>query len=954
MSSDRATQRLARQITEAADLEGFLSANRHKFAPETVASLKEEVDRLGEVDLTKAEPLARATRDLALLLDDPVSKGYGDAAVARVHYLAGRSAEAEPLYRAAIDRMRAAGRRVEAAALERQLVGVLMDLGQAEEGLAVARRARRTLARAGERRLLAQLETVTGNLHYYLRERYRTALVYLERARANFEELGDDRSLAFVEYNRANAFSDLDMPHQALELYERAERLLLKEGLSRAAAQVSYTAAFTLAVLGRYSDALRRYYATRERARELGDPVNMACAGLYLAELNFRLNILDEASDLADSVLAEFSGLGYEQEVGRTHVIRARIAERRRDPERALEEFARAEAVFDRLAMPVLAAGVRLARADLLLAGGSAEEAAELAAEAAALYGRARLPGKRSQAQLVLCGALRLKGETGAALRLARRVARTAARVGDPLLECKAEELVGSLEIERRRRAEGAAALERAIAGIERLRLHLRPGEMRATFLGDKLSAYEKLVELNLERGDVDGLRAAFRYVEMAKSRALADLMGQYFEAKRGERAPGREAQLREQLARRLEELSWYSSRVDRESEKGDQRNTRLDAHLRSEMVRCERDLAGLFRRLEVEDANLAGLFATQPPGLDELAAEVAPDEALVEFFSVGDRISAFVITREGPVAIPGLAQRHEVERHLAGLRFQLEKFSLGQRYAETHRGALRRCVDDYLEALHGDLIAPLAGALEGRRLIFVPHGSLHYVPMHALKGPDGRYLIEHHEVSYCPSATVFQLCSRRSEPASTATDVLAVGLSDDRTPHIVEELATIGRLFEGAEVLRDERADKAAFLSRAPSSRYLHLATHGYFRRDNPMFSSVRLADGPLSFYDVFDLDLDAELVTLSACNTGINDLAPGDELCGLMRGFLYAGASSLVVSLWAVNDRSTSDIMQRFYGHLRNGASKRSALRLAELEALEQYGHPYYWAPFILMGKA
>ena len=118
-------------------------------------------------------------------------------------------------------------------------------------------------------------------------------------------------------------------------------------------------------------------------------------------------------------------------------------------------------------------------------------------------------------------------------------------------------------------------------------------------------------------------------------------------------------------------------------------------------------------------------------------------------------------------------------------------------------------------------------------------------------------------------------------------------------------------------------------------------------------MFSSVRLDDGPLNFYDVFDLTLDAELVTLSACNTGVNRLAPGDELSGLMRGFLYAGAPSLVVSLWAVNDRSTCELMQTFYRHLQDGNSKRSSLRLAQLESLERYGHPYYWAPFILMGK-
>ena len=489
---------------------------------------------------------------------------------------------------------------------------------------------------------------------------------------------------------------------------------------------------------------------------------------------------------------------------------------------------------------------------------------------------------------------------------------------------------------------------------IEQLRLHIRPGEARAAFLGDKLSPYERLVSLNLERGDADGLRAAFQYVEMAKSRALADLMAQYLGAPRSEALPRREGRLREQLARRLEELSWYSSRIDRESEKGEQRNARLDAHLRGELARCEQVLAGLYRRLEVEDADLANLLALEPVGLDELAGELTPDEAAVEFFIVDDRISAFVVTRDGSAAYPALVDQRDVKRQLTGLRFQLEKFALGNQYTQAHRAALQRCVDNHLEALHRALLAPLGDALDGRRLIFIPHGVLHYVPMHALKGPDGAYVIERNEVSYCPSATVYRLCARRPSPPGSMQRLLAVGLSDERAPHIGDELTALGQLFPEAVLLEGERARKAAFLELAPGARFVHLATHGYFRQDNPMFSSVRLADAPLSFYDVFDLGLDAELVTLSACNTGINGLSPGDELCGLMRGFLHAAAPSLLVSLWAVHDRSTSELMRSFYVHLRRGGGKRSALRAAQLEMLERYEHPYYWAPFVLMGKA
>jgi CHAT domain-containing protein len=952
MEKTQLTERLARQLVEATDLAGFLAANREKFAPETVASLKDEVDRLGDMDLTRAEPLARATAELARLLDDPVSLGYGDAAVARVHFLSGRVIDAERLYQAAIDRLRTAGRRAEAAVLERQLVAVLMKLGRIDDGLKVGRRARRVLARSRDRRMLAQLDTALGNLYYFAGERHRRALTYLDRARDVFEEIGDHRSLAIVEFNRGNIAADMDRPHDALALYERAEALFAENGQERLAAQAGYMRAFTLAVLGRYGEALKRYYVARERSIELGDGLNAAWACLYLAELHSRLNLLAEASELASLSAGNFEAMGYEVETARAHTLSGLVAERRKATTEAATALERAETLFARHHLPVVSADAKLARAEILLARDQAVEALELARDVAAVYGKARLSGRKAWAQLVVADALLVLGKTGEALKGVRAVVRVAERVGDRWLKCKGESLLGAIQIARGEKEKARESLERAVAGIEELRKQIRPGEIRAAFLGDKLSPYERLVELCLERGDAAGLRAAFRYVEMAKSRTLADLMGRLVDAKRGQDTA--DTELRRQLMRRIEELSWYSSRVERESEKGEQRNTRLDAHLRSEIARCERDLAGLFRRMEIEDADFAGLFASEPADLEDFAGQLAPDEAVVEFYTIGDRISAFVVTPDGTEVVRTLADRRTVDRHLAGLRFQLEKFALGRRYADAHKSALRRCTDNHLEALHRELLAPLYPAIEGRRLTFVPHGTLHYVPLHALKGPDGRYLLEHSEVSYCPSATIYQMCSRRPPSTTFGADLFAVGISDDRAPYIADEIAAVGRLFDRSVLVQGQQADKAAFFESAPRSRYLHIATHGDFRHDNPMFSSVRLADGPLSFYDVFDLHLDAELVTLSACNTGINELAPGDELCGLMRGFLYAGAPSLVVSLWAVNDRSTADIMRNFYAHLRAGLDKRAALRLAELEALQQYGHPYYWAPFVLMGKA
>lgn len=154
----------------------------------------------------------------------------------------------------------------------------------------------------------------------------------------------------------------------------------------------------------------------------------------------------------------------------------------------------------------------------------------------------------------------------------------------------------------------------------------------------------------------------------------------------------------------------------------------------------------------------------------------------------------------------------------------------------------------------------------------------------------------------------------------------------------------TLGRLKEldGSTATAEEFAGK------------LHIAAHGIFRSDNPMFSSLKLGDSWLNLFDIFNLQLGAELTTLSACETGMSAVWEGDELLGLARGFLYAGTPSMAVSLWTVNDRSTAQLMRGFYTGPNAGLSKPRALRQAMVEVKADFPHPFYWAPFVLMGKS
>jgi CHAT domain-containing protein len=139
----------------------------------------------------------------------------------------------------------------------------------------------------------------------------------------------------------------------------------------------------------------------------------------------------------------------------------------------------------------------------------------------------------------------------------------------------------------------------------------------------------------------------------------------------------------------------------------------------------------------------------------------------------------------------------------------------------------------------------------------------------------------------------------------------------------------------------------------KGSQSRFVHIATHGWFRQDNPMFSSIKLGTSQLSLFDLYQLNLPAELVTLSGCGTGLNVVLGGDELMGLKRGLLYAGAQGVLLTLWDVNDRSTADFMQLFYRRLMINPNKAQALQYAMEEIRKAYAHPFYWAPFVLVGK-
>jgi CHAT domain-containing protein len=258
--------------------------------------------------------------------------------------------------------------------------------------------------------------------------------------------------------------------------------------------------------------------------------------------------------------------------------------------------------------------------------------------------------------------------------------------------------------------------------------------------------------------------------------------------------------------------------------------------------------------------------------------------------------------------------------------------------------------MDRHLQELYTELVLPLEEDLRSPHLIIVPHGILHYLPFHAFFDGD-QYLIDRHTISYAPSASVLKFCMSR-EPVESCRPVIA-GVADDRAPLIADEIASLKRIAPDAYTYFGDDATISAIRNAVAQADFVHLATHASFRSDNPMLSAFRLSDGWMTALDLYSIKCRTNLVTLSGCKSGVGALPDADELLGLMRGFLYAGAHSLQLSLWDVNDQATCTYMAAFYEQWRSGLTKAEAVRAAAQSVRASHPHPYYWAAFSLIGN-
>jgi CHAT domain-containing protein len=478
------------------------------------------------------------------------------------------------------------------------------------------------------------------------------------------------------------------------------------------------------------------------------------------------------------------------------------------------------------------------------------------------------------------------------------------------------------------------------------VRSGLREERFRAGYLEDKYQVYVALVQLLLKLGHAD---EAFVLAEKLRARSYLDMLSRGRPPIRNEAQRQTETALQNRVRELQRQLEAESSKP-----KPDQKRQALDLFSK-ELGDAERNYENFLDDLRRTEPAYAAVRALTAPSGKEVEQRLTANTALIEYVVGEQSLVIFVLTSDALRARTVPVRAIDLEAKVDTLRdLMLHK--------NTNEWRLPAA------ALYRALIAPVeeAGWLRGiKQLYIIPHAVLHYLPFAVLPKNDNnrsQFLIDDYVLAYLPAAAALVYGDQTERPSNS---VLAMAPSSTRLQFTQRESQSVSDLFPRQHMLLlGSRATESSFKRLAGRYDVIHLATHGYFNKLNPLLSGLMLEpdaqeDGRLEVHEILELKLNAELVTLSACDTALGsgyfaEVPAGDDLVGLTRAFLFAGSPSVLASLWEVNDRSAVQLMHSFYGQLRD-VDKATALAKAqrEMHGRGVYRHPYYWGGFTLVGQ-
>ena len=834
-----------------------------------------------------------------------------------------------------------------AAATQVSKLIALSMLGRYEEAIECGLRARGVFLAYNDSQAAGKIEHNIGNLHFR-RDRYHDAEVFQSAARDRFAALNDQKQLASVNNCLANTHALLHKFKSAEDLFEQALTQADASEQPVTLAGIEGNIGLFALLQGRYDRALDYLERSRQHYTSLGLTIQAILAEHEIADTYLELNLAAEALAIYDRVIPIFVQHGMRAEHARAHAYRGRaliLLGRTKEAQRSLEH---AQQLYAAEQNPVGAALVELTHAQLLYQEGKFEGARMLASKAEPALLMSGSWQRLLLARWLRGEADRALGNLASARELLEQTLHQAEMHRQPQIAERCFSSLGAVALHEGELKLAEVNFRKAIELTEELRAPIPAEEFRTAFFASRMSPYHELAKLCLT--DSDGRAAeALGFVERARSRALADTMAGRI-ALSTDAQDDFEVHLQRQLSKSREELNYMYNQMHR-SIRGTVQNQEANSGLERELLERERKLLEITRQLQhrgVRDKKASeekDYFS-----ITELQAALGADRALVEYTTIDDKLIAFVVTDQSINVVRNLGTESEIVAGIERCRFQLDTLRYGSTQVRNHLPALAERTQKHLRSLYDRLLRTIEPEIGERQLVIVPHRALHYLPFQALHDGES-YLIERREVSFAPSAVVLQQCLDR--PKHEFRNALLLGVADEQIPGVHEELRALDHVFTEVKRFSDETATTEALRKNAGDVEVLHLACHAQFRSDNPLFSSLRLSDGWFTARDAYGLKLNCGLVTLSACETGMSAVAPGDELMGLARGFLSAGSPTVVMSLWTIDDEATAELMVAFYKELARTKSPATALRSAQVKLLEQRPHPFFWSPFVLVGR-
>ena len=839
------------------------------------------------------------------------------------------------------------GKTHSAAATQVSKLIALSMLGRYEEAIECGLRAREVFLSYNDFRAAGKIEHNIGNL-YFRRDRYHDAEIFQSSARERFAALDDQKQLAMVNSCLANTHALLHKFNSAEDLFDQALEQAKAAGQQVAVASTEGNIGLFALLQGRYDRALDFLERSRQRYTSLGLTIQAVLAEHEIADTYLELNLAAEALAIYERVIPIFAEHGLRAEQARANAYGGRalmLLGRTNEAQRWLHQAQRLYAAEEN---PVGAAIVELTHAQLLYKEGKFEGARMLAGQAEPALFISGSWQRLLLARWLRSEADRALGNPGAARELLEQTLYEAEAHGQPQIAERCLSSLGAVALEEGDPDLAEVNFKKAIELTEELRAPLPGEEFRTSFFSNRMSPYHELTKLCLAKGDERAVEA-LSFVERARSRALADSLAGRITLST-EARDDFEAHLQKQVEQLREELNYLYNQMHR-SVRGAVQTRKDNSELERELLERERKLLEITRQLQHRSAG--GDKKRQEEdhfSIAQLQSALGAERALVEYTTIDDKLIAFVVTNERVEVVRDLGSESDIVAEIERCRFQIDTLRYGSTQVRNHLPALTERTRRHLRSLYDQLLRTIEPKLGERQLVIVPHRALHYLPFQALHDGDS-YLIERRQVSFAPSAVVLQQCLDR--PRYDFKKALLLGVADEQIPGVHEELRALDHIFPQVRRFLDKAATAEVLLKNSTGVDVLHLACHAQFRSDNPLFSSLKLGDGWFTARDAYGLRLNCGLVTLSACETGMSAVAPGEELMGLARGFLSAGSPTVMMSLWTVDDEATAELMATFYDELAGTKSPAAALRAAQIKLLKQRPHPFFWSPFVLVGR-